>query len=179
MVDLSQYLGKNVEVVLRSGDVFTGMILRSRLPYGNHPFMFNDDTYTKTGNLYVDLRMSQYDIISIRIIDDGDSCEEMKQKLQELHLKMERMQKEIESLRSVKKQSLPEDFRRKDCLKLLGNEVSVTALGFAFRWGRTPQGFVYWSDICKGLKEGKPIPEDAKNYIKDMVILSYREELSE
>jgi hypothetical protein len=178
MPDLSQYLGKKVEVVLRSGYVFTGEILRNGTPYSKYPFMFRGNTYTKTGNFWDNQSMSHYDIISIKSIDDKDSCEEMKQELQELRQKVSALQQEIDTLKNAKP-TIPHGFSRKDCLKLLDGETSRLTVCYAFRWDKTPQGYQYWQSLTDDVEKGKSLPKEALDYIKDMVILSYRQEQGE
>lgn len=91
---------------------------------------------------------------------------------------MSTLQQEIDTLKKTPP-TLPEWFSRKDCLKLLDGDNSRRSLDCAFYWDKTPQEHQYWKSLAEAVGNGENLPKEALEYIKDLVILSYRQEQGE
>ena len=86
-------------------------------------------------------------------------------KYQDLENKVKELQAEIERLKQEEKEDkLPTGFKRDYALKFLKTYSHYDLLG-AFSWGATPQGYDYWFNIYKFLRN------TPKYVVSDVVII--------
>jgi hypothetical protein len=100
-------------------------------------------------------------------------------KYQDLENKVKELQAEIERLKKEEKEEkedkLPTHFNRDNALKFLKTYSDYDLHG-AFSWGATPQGYDYWFNIYKSLRNTpKYVVSDVVIIqIQKWVILSYQ-----
>ncbi len=124
MIDLSQFVGKNVRVTLQSGIVDEGLVKRT-LNY-DYPFSINLNYYSNNGEWKLS-KHRKYDIIQIEEIKPMNKYEELEKQVAE-------MQKEIERLKGEEE---------KNCLNLKPVEITRTVK-------ITPEEYY---EYCKDYKE--------------------------
>jgi hypothetical protein len=98
-------------------------------------------------------------------------------KYQELENKIKEIQAEVDRLKKEEKENeLPRDFDRNYALRFL-KSFSPLDLHDALAWIHTPQGFTYWCNIYKNLKNDDEyvVPDKAIIQIQKWVILSYQD----
>jgi hypothetical protein len=105
---------------------------------------------------------------------ETSTVEQLTRVIQNQATKIEELQNEVERL-TGKSNALPEIFDRKQVLHFLDDPTNVYLAGFSY--SDTPQGEDYWTNVNRIISG--PIPEDALKILKDWIILSYRQALSE
>lgn len=156
-VNLEQFVGKNVTVILRSGSTKTGKIQRSTSTRWPYRFEAEDQDYCETHTLEGGVwggREYPSDIVSIRLATSLSlDCPNLK----ELEAQREKLMAQMESLdqkiAEAKKKVLPEGFDRYHALRYLDNPQDKVSLDLAFVWRKTVQGHDHWSDISQGRHE--------------------------
>lgn len=151
-IDLNQFVGEKVTVVLRSGSTKTGKIQRTAS--SNWPYRLKGEdiceTYTQEGSVWQQGRECPSDIVAIRMETslslDRSNLEKLQAQREQLVAQMESLDQKIAE---AKKKVLPEDFDRYHALRYLDNPQDKVSLDFAFVWRKTPQGHDHWFDISQ------------------------------
>lgn len=147
MIDLSQYVGKQITALLRDGSRLTGVVSKSTSE--NYPFFFNGETYTASG-VYINSRPDDLDIITIK---------EIKPTVAEIEvptlswIEVRKAQLELEKVeRQILVASGPHGFSASEVFNFLqtGERESVSLM---FQWNSTPQGYGHWQAIWTGDKK--------------------------
>ena len=178
-VDLSQYVGQEVEVTYENGYHEVGRITRneyhshkvSLLHYAFHPDKGHRTSYTKDGFYWSTKTPDSRNITHIKPIT-MTKYEQLENQIKELQAEVERLKKEEET--STK---LPLSFSREKAIAFLKNPTAIL-LDEAFLWWSTPQGSSYWVDIESSLhkKSYYKVPQEAIMAIQSWVIESYKEQ---
>lgn len=156
-INLEQFVGQNVTVILRSGSTRTGDIQRTsstqwpyRLEAEGQDYC---ETYTLEGRVWGTKEFPS-DIVSIRLATspsfDCPNLKELETQREKLVAQMENLDQKIAE---AKKKVLPEGFDRHYALRYLDNPQDRVSLGLAFTWRKTVQGHDHWSDIRQGRHE--------------------------
>lgn len=176
-VDLSLFLGKNVEVTYRSGRTEIGIVGQndSGVDENSHPYKFGEDerTFTKDGKWYLTGNEGYRDIVEVLRIAPSRYTH-LEEQVAQPQAEIERLKAEEEA----EKPKLPEGFCRKAALELLDGNGIITynLVDKLFSWNKAPQGYAYWCNIALGCYNGFKPSEEALSYIREMVILSYRQQ---
>jgi len=177
-VDLSQYVGQEVEVTYEDGSHEVGKIARNEdctgLSQLHYIFCYNGgrtQQYTKEGFYWSSRSSNDNNIIHIKPLT-MKKYEQLENQIKELQAEVERLKKEEEA-----RIKLPESFSRKNAIAFLENP-SANLLCGAFLWSSTSQGQVYWQDIESSLYKNLSykVPQEAIMAIQSWVIESYKEQ---
>ena len=162
-IDLSQFLGKKVDVVLRNGNIFYSVTVSA---WNNLSFQYkiNEQTYKRDGS-WENVFLNENDIVKIEL-STMKKYEKLEGQIAELQKEVERLKKEEEE-----KDKLPESFLRKRTLEVLNGNPS--SLAFAFTWKSTPQGLLYWTNIARGYED---LTSEDIIQLQKWVILSYQQQ---
>ena len=167
-IDLSQFVGKKVDVVLRSGKILYSVTV-SFYNSSLFPYEIDGETYKKDGHwehtIYLgSVLPAEEDIVKIKL--------STMKKYEQIENQIAGLQKEVERLKNEeKKEKLPECFNRKYTIAVLNGNLS--SLGHAFRWSSTPQGLMHWERIQSGLEV---LTNEDIIQLQKWVILSYQQE---
>jgi hypothetical protein len=71
MIDLFQFVNKEVEVTYRDGTKYSGYVLKYFVEDSCYPFLFHSTLYTASGNLDYDGKPLNKDIIAIKKLDNN------------------------------------------------------------------------------------------------------------
>jgi hypothetical protein len=170
-IDLSKYVGQEVEVTFSSGKTLVGKVTYipsdsgSKLDYriGSE----KHHTFTVDGFYYS--TRSPNNLNNIIKITSMKKYQELEQQVKEL-------QKEIERLKAQgNNNKIPEDFNLDYALSFLDSPNSEY-LNDMFNWYSSPQGVTYWGSICNKLEENSDykVPDEAIIQIQKWVIEFYR-----
>lgn len=158
MIDLSQFVDKNVTVTLRMGAMLTGSIELS----GNrgYPFRFdfkalnNTDSfyyYTASGDYFVS-RPTDHDIVAIEEIEPVIAEVEVPT-LSELEVRKTQLEVELEEVeRQIRVANGPDGFSASEVFNFLQTEARES-VSLMFSWSSTPQGYAHWGAIRAGDKK--------------------------
>ena len=95
IIDLSQFVGKEVKVTYRGNGTGKGYITKKKTGYGGtHPYKFNSFGYDQWGNFYGPKSNHHLDIIKIEEIKPMNKYEELEKKVAEMQKEIDRLKKE-------------------------------------------------------------------------------------
>ena len=110
MIDLSQFVGKNVRVTLRNGTVVEGDFKLYSIRTAAYPYIIsyvignkrNETSYTRDGRLYLNTSTSPGDIIHIEEIKTMKKYEQLESKVAEMQKEIERLKREEKNYPKLK-----------------------------------------------------------------------------
>lgn len=148
MIDLSQYIGKTVQVQFRDGSCKTGVIRWCRGPIYNFYFEVageGSEYYTGSG-LYFTQREDSLDIVAINeLAVKPETLSALQKRKTQLEAELEEVEQQI----SV--ESGPRDMIVSEVFNFL-NKRDITSVSLMFDWRSTPQGWDHWNDIRHAVK---------------------------
>ena len=149
MIDLSQYVGKQITALLRDGSHVTGVVSKSTSEC--YPFIFNEETYIASG-AYRKSSPDDLDIIAIEEIKPA-VAENGAPTLSELEVRKTQLEAELEEVeRQIRVANGPEGFSASEVFNFLHTE-GRESVSLMFQWNSTPQGYEHWQAIRAGDKK--------------------------
>lgn len=178
-IDLSQFVGKTVDVTLRSGRSLFSVLVETIASVG-YPYIIAGECYKRDG--YWDYSRDDLDdIVKIQLstpeqpMDKYDKLEFIESKIAELQTQTAEFQKEVERLKNLeneeKEEELPDSFIREFVIKVLNGDRDY--LGSAFLWCSTPQGDKFWRE---NRDKRNTLTNEAIIQLQKWVIKSYEQE---
>jgi hypothetical protein len=170
-IDLSKFVGQEVEATLQNGEKIVGVMtyfpqddfceLEYKIGTESH------NIFTVDGFYWTSRCPNEYNIIKIKSM----------KKYQKLEQQVKDLQKEIERLKKEEEQQnkLPQSFDLDYALSFL-DEPNSGDLDNMFYWHITPQGISYWGNLHSELEENPnyKVPDEAIIQIQKWVIEFYR-----
>jgi hypothetical protein len=166
MIDLSQFLDKNVTVTLRDGTTLEGNISFSVYQDTCYKFKLANGldsygNYTAKGRFY-SFREHDSDIVAIEEVKPAVAENEVST-LSELEVRKARLEAELEEVeQQIQIENGPHSFSALEVFNFLqyGCRDSIS---LSFNWESTPQGWEHWRAIRYG--EKKASREDIENLV--------------
>lgn len=151
MIDLSQYVGKQITALLRDGSHVTGVV--SKYTSESYPFIFNEETYTQEGRWWTQRSQGHdMDIVVINEIKPA-VAESGAPTLSELEVRKAQLEVELEEVeRQIRVASGPDGFSASEVFNFLQTGARESA-SLMFNWNSTPQGYEHWQAIRTGDKK--------------------------
>jgi hypothetical protein len=172
-IDLSKYVGQEVEATLQNGEKIVGVM--TYFPQNDScelEYKIGTETsnniFTVDGFYWTNRCPSDYNIYFIKI--------KPMRGYQQLEQQVKELQKEIERLKAQENNNkIPEDFNLDYALSFLDCPNSLD-LADMFTWGISSQGEIYWEDLHSELEENSDykVPDEAIIQIQKWVIEFYR-----